>query len=221
MLNDLSQFTRRAMFSGGIGSGLTLGVVFLDSASAMLAFALSIGGTLLIVAGVLVFTSAVRRLEVGLVTDIDAASMQMIRGEVAGVYAPARTVRSRVRGSTYGYVSRWAQPIAPPTVLLVATALAPDGPRRVACLVPASVGLNLRKAPIALWLHPTVREAAILDDSVDVNVLARIDADPRWSSADIPTEGSVAGGWPAIIAASIGGILTGFVLVAVIAAMAG
>ncbi|MDP2772903.1 MAG: hypothetical protein Q8O61_05050 [Nocardioides sp.] len=89
------------------------------------------------------------------------------------------------------------------------TALADGGARRVGALVPGLVGLEARRAPVALLLHPHEPEAAVLDTRVTREQLAAIADDPRWRSEKLPTDRSVVGGYLPLVGCAVLGLAVG------------
>jgi len=110
-----------------------------------------------------------------------------------GSPAAGRVVRTRPeRGGTH---------------VVVCTALAPGGARRVVAATPYA-GLRAGQ-PVALLLDPDDTDVAVLDDRVGPGDLAAIDADPRWRTWTLPTERRVAGGWSGVALAGLLGALAG------------
>lgn len=93
-------------------------------------------------------------------------------------------------------------------------------PRRVAALVPLTAGLQ--KGTLAvLAAHPSEPEAAVLDARVSPAQLDQIARDPRWHTARLPTDASVAGGYAAALGAFVLGAGAGALVAFLVAVLIG
>ncbi|MEP1122930.1 MAG: hypothetical protein ABJH68_03450 [Ilumatobacter sp.] len=219
MLNDLSSVTRRLVVAQSMAIGMFLGLVLVLDADTAPEVTIGVMLTALLVflACSFGFAAWSRRAQSRLITDVEVASRSIVRGEVDPVGVAGRTVRSRKAGSADGFLASRSDPLGDGASIVVATALAVDGPRRVAFLAPTSIASNLKTAPVALKLHPAEREVAVLDDLVHRDQLAAIAADPRWTSEELPTDRSVVGGWLPLVGSMLLGVTSGCGVVAIIA----
>lgn len=221
MLNDLARQTRTMLFLQMLGPAVMVGSFFGISGEhwgvVITLFCLGLLTTVGWGVGVLVWT---RRTDRAFKATLARAGEELVTGRVTGVPAAGRVARRRIAAKHPSYLATTPQPIPAPSVILVVTALAADGPRRVAALVPATIGLESRKAPVAVLLHPHEREAAVLDDRVTPEQLAAIDADPRWGSEDLPTDRTVVGGYLPVLVAALLGVAAGLGLDLLVVALA-
>jgi hypothetical protein len=221
VLNDLARQTRTMLFLQMLGPGLAVGALFaVGGEHQRLVLSLFSLGLLAIVGwgvGVLVWT---RRVDRRLKETLARAGEELVTGRVTGVPAVGRVARRRIAARSSSYLAATPHPVPGPSVVLVVTVLAADGPRRVGALVPAMIGLESRRAPVAVLLHPHEREAAVLDDRVTPEQLAAIDADPRWGSETLPTDGSVAGGYLPLAGCALLGLAAGLGLDLLVVALA-
>lgn len=210
VLNDLSRQTRTMLFLQMLGSGLLFGAVFaiggehwtLTVALAALGFAVTVGWAV----GVVVWN---RRVDRAFKAMLVRAGEEIVTGAVTGTPAVGRVHRRRIARHEPAYVVGSPAALSGPSVVLVVTALADDGARRVGALVPALVGLESRRAPVALLLHPHEREAAVLDDRVTPAQLAVVAEDPRWRTQSLPTDRTVVGGYLAAAGCAALGLVVG------------
>ena len=215
MVNDLSRQTRTLIFFQMFGYGLMFGAIFSIGSGDRLGLTvtlLAIGLTATIgwAIGSCVFF---RRMQTRLESEIVSASTSLVDGTGSGPVVAGRVVRRRVGRRSPGFAASSRLPIGRSSVVFVATALAPGGPRRVAGLAPPAIGLQLHSGvPVVLRLHPTDTDVAVLDDTVTRADLDVVAGDPRWSSDDVPTDRSVAGGSSAILLAAIVGLGAGLLI---------
>lgn len=210
MLNDLSRQTRTMLFLQMLGSGLLFGAVFaIDGEHWTLTAVLATVGLVVTVGwavGVVVWN---RRVDRAFQAMLVRAGDEIVTGQVTGTPAVGRVHRRRIARRAPAYLVGTPAALPGPSVVLVVTALADDGARRVGALVPALVGLESRKAPVALLLHPHEREAAVLDDRVTPDRLAAVGADPRWRTESLPTDRTVVGGYLAAAGCGVLGLVAG------------
>ncbi|MCD4524965.1 hypothetical protein [Nocardioides sp. cx-173] len=210
MLNDLTWQTRSMLFTQTLGPALALGSLFVLAGDNWTVAAVLFGLGLAVMIGwcvaVVVWNRRVdRRFKAALVR----AGEEIVTGRVTATPAIGRVVRSRRARREPAYLAGTPHPLPSPSVALVVTVLTEGGSRRVAALVPAMGGLEARRAPVAVLLHPHEREAAVLDDRVTSEQLAAIASDPRWGTERLPTDSSVAGGYLAAFGCAVLGVLTG------------
>lgn len=141
---------------------------------------------------------------------------ELVTGAEQGQTSPGRVVRvlPDPTGTPVGAVGMDG---GGPGQRVLATVLAPEGARRVAALVPASVAVG-KGHPLPLVLHPRRREVAVLDARVPQGAVDRGDQDPRWSGP-LPTSSSVTGGW-SIKLLAMGGSLLPFAVLSVVCLLA-
>lgn len=210
VLNDLSRQTRTMLFLQMLGSGLMFGAVFaiggehwaLTAVLAAVGLVVTIGWAV----GVIVWN---RRVDRAFKAMLVRAGEEIVTGRVAGVPAVGRVHRRRIARHEPAYVVGTPGALPGPSVVLVVTALAEDGARRVGALVPALVGLEARKAPVAVLLHPHEREAAVLDERVTPAQLAAVGEDSRWRTESLPTDRTVVGGYLAAAGCAALGLVVG------------
>ncbi|MCD4534707.1 hypothetical protein LRP67_11495 [Nocardioides sp. cx-169] len=221
MLNDLTWQTRSMLFTQTLGPALALGSLFVLAGDNWTVAAVLFGLGLAVMVGwcvaVVVWNRRVdRRFKATLVR----AGEEIVSGRVTATPAIGRVVRSRSARREPAYLADTPHPLPSPSVALVVTVLAEGGPRRVAALVPAMAGLEARRAPVAVLLHPHEREAAVLDNRVTSEQLAAIAGDPRWDTERLPTDSSVAGGYLSAFGCAVLGVLTGAGIAMVAGALA-
>lgn len=210
MLNDLSRQTRTMLFLQMLGSGLTLGSLFAVVAEHFtLAIVLAVVGltvTLGWAVGVVVWN---RRVDRAFKAMLVRAGEEVVTDRVAGIPAVGRVHRRRIARREPSYLSDTPHAVPGPSVILVVTVLAESGARRVGALVPARLGLESRKAPVAVLLHPHEREAAVLDNRVTAAQVAAIGDDPRWHTESLPTDRTVVGGYLPVVGSALLGLAVG------------
>jgi len=210
VLNDLARQTRTMLFLQMLGPGLMFGAVFaIDVDDLTLTVVLCVVGVAVTVAwsvGVVVWN---RRVDRTFKAMLVRAGEELVTGRVVGIPAAGRVHRRRIARHHPAYLAGTPHPLPPPAVVVVATALSPSGARRVAALVPALVGLHSRKAPVALLLHPTEPEAAVVDDRVTAEQVNAIAHDPRWDTEALPTDRTVVGGYLAVAGSAVLGLVVG------------
>lgn len=210
MLNDLSVFTRLAIFCQMLPLGLFLGTV--PFAGDNRVFALCFGlGAFVEVAWAVWFVVTIRRMDRRFKKDVAAGSSELVgagaTGPVPGTPVFGRVVRTR---PAKGYDAYLIEPgrLAPPADLTVFTAIGDGAPRRVAAMVPASFKLPRGQSALLL-AHPERREVAVLESRATPDHLAGAAGDPRWKSERLPTDRSVVGGWAIVAAAGLAGGVVG------------
>lgn len=221
-LNDLTRplalVLAALMAPAGAVLGLVLAVVVSDRVPGVGMVVVPVLSLLLLAAVATWYLVSLRREDARMAASLAAGADELVRGEVAGTTVPARVVQSLPDRSGRP-VAALGGPRAERGRRVLATALTPPGPRRVAALVP-DLGPLRRGAPVALALHPTRRDLAALDARVDAAALAAGDADPRWSGP-LPTHGSVTGGWGPKLAAVVGSLALFAVLSAAVTVATG
>ena len=220
MLNDLARQTRTTILLQMLSFGLTFGALVglgSDGTVALVLFAVGLVSMLLWVAGVVVWN---RRADRAFKARLVRASDEIVSGRVPAVPAPGRVHRRRIARKHPAYVASRGEALPGPAVVLAVTVLAEGGARRVGALVPALVGLESRRAPVALLLHPDEPEAAVLDDRVTPEQVAAIAADPRWASEPLPTDRTVVGGYLPLLGCAVLGVLAGVGLDLLVLALA-
>ncbi|WP_193614027.1 hypothetical protein [Nocardioides lijunqiniae] len=221
MLNDLARQTRTMLFLQMLGPAIAIGSFFGIADEhwgvVLTLFCLGLLVTVGWGVGVLVWT---RRVDRAFKTVLTSAGEQLVTGRVTGVPVPGRVVRRRTAAGRPAYLASTPSAIAGPAAVLVVTVLADDGPRRVGALVPATIGLEKRDAPVAVLLHPDEREAAVVDDRVTPEQVAAIAADPRWESAALPTDRTVGGGYLPMLGCALLGLASGLGLDLLVVALA-
>ncbi len=217
MLNDIAWPTRIAMAAMGVAMSLMAGGPLLDSDLDSSVFAVLAGSGALLLILVLVSTVVLPSLaDRSFRSALSDGIEEIAVGEVAPVAVPARVVRRSLDRHRSSFMPGSGH--APgPSVVLVLAVLPPDSaPRRVAALVPAQLGLRLRRAPAVVLLHPERPEVAVVDDRVSAEQLAAVSADLRWGTERLPTDRRVVGGYLALVASVIVGAAIGLALVAAI-----
>lgn len=217
MLNDIAWPTRLLCFGFGAAIGVMCGGLLVDAGSGASAAMLFVGlGVELVVITVwqAVLGRADRRLRRSVVT----ASGEIATGAVDAVPAIGRVVRRRVARLPFWMPGRGAGP--GPSALTVLTVVGDGAPRRVAALVPAEMALQMPRTPAALLVHPHRREVAVVEDRITPQQVAEIGADPRWSTERLPTDRTVVGGYPALVAALAVGVAAGAGVSAVVVTLA-
>lgn len=211
MLNDLATFTRLSAAGQIFGPALALGALTSMMRSDNLSLrplAVAAVGIVLIVVWAVVVVIYVRRGEARLWSEVTVGSEEIVSGAVTPIRAHGRVVRRRIRAKYDAFLLRSAR-VSGPAIGCVATVVGAGEPRRVAFLVPARFGLEARKAPVVLAVHPTRPEVAVLDETVTRADLKAVAADPRFDGPDVPTDRSVAGGWLAVAAYAVGSAVVG------------
>lgn len=210
MLNDLARQTRAMLFVQMLGSGLMVGSMFGvvdgDVTLTLVLAAVGLVVTLGWAVGMVVWN---RRVDRAFKAMLVRAGEEVVTGRVTGIPAIGRVHRRRIARREPSYLADTPHPLPGPSVVLVATVLAEGGARRVGVLVPAMLGLESRKAPVAVLLHPDEREAAVLDNRVTPAQLAAIDGDPRWGTERLPTDRSVVGGYLPVLGCAVLGLAVG------------
>ncbi len=206
MLNDIAWPTRLLMFGFGAAIGVMFGGLLVDVDSDANAYLLFAGLAVELVV-VLVWPVGLARAERRFRRTVVAATGEIASGAVQPVPAIGRVVRRRLVKRDSYLPGRGSAP--GPSALTVLTVVG-DGPaRRVAALVPAQMGLAMRKVPAALLVHPHQRDVAVVDDRITPQQVAAIGADPRWGAEPLPTDRTVVGGYLALLAAVAVGIAAG------------
>lgn len=210
VLNDLARQTRTMLFLQMLGSGLMLGALFaIAEEHFTLAIVLALVGlavTLGWAVGVIVWS---RRGDRAFRAMLVRAGEEVVTGKVTAIPAVGRVHRRRIARREPSYLADTAHPLPAPSVVLVVTVLAEGGARRVGALVPAMLGLEARKAPVAVLLHPHEREAAVLDNRVTPTQVAAIGQDPRWETERLPTDRTVVGGYLPVVGCALAGLGVG------------
>jgi hypothetical protein len=210
VLNDLARQTRIMLFLQMLGPGLMIGSLIAVGGehwpTVLGLFGFGILMTLGWGIGVLLWT---RRVDRAFKAVLGRASEELVTGRVTGVPAAGMVARRRIARRQSSYLASTPLAIAAPAVVLVVTVLAEGGPRRVGALVPATMGLESRKAPVAVLLHPHEREAAVVDDRVTPEQVAAIAADPRWGAPGLPTDRTVTGGYLPMLGCALLGLAAG------------
>lgn len=99
------------------------------------------------------------------------------------------------------------------TAVLVLDVVGDGPPRRVAALVPPDFALGARKQFVSLALHPELPEVAVVDLRADPREVARAAAaDTRWGTEKLRSDRMVVGGYLALAAAWLLGLVVGTVL---------
>lgn len=203
MLNDIARQTRLAVFTQMSGSSLMIGSVFAISEEAWrLCIALFVTGLVVLIGWVVGFIAWTRRADRQLRARVATGSIDLVSGRVAGIPASGRVVRSRPAARSPSFVDGTPNELAGPARVVVVTALVEDGARRVAALVPATIGGQMRSQhAAALLLHPTDADVAVLDPRVTREQIDAIAADPRWRTR-LPSDRTVVGGYAGLLAAA-------------------
>lgn len=150
-----------------------------------------------------------RRAERRFWAEVVEGSQEVVDGSVVPTPLPARVVRSRARAALPSFgLSGGRLPYA--AVGLAATVVGDGPPRRVGLLVPAGALLP-PDAPLLVAVHPDRPEVAVLEDRVGPEDVAATVGDPRWAQP-LPTDSGVIGGWGALIALAVLGLLAGAAL---------
>lgn len=220
MLNDLSRQTRLSLFVQMLGAGLMFGAIFAVGASIPLALGLLCVGAVVTLGWVVAHVAWTRRAERSARALYARAGEEIVTGQARGVPAVGRVVRRRVALRSPAFLAGTPHPVEGPAMLLAVTVLADGGARRVGALAPARLGLEARRAPVALLLHPDEREAAVLDPHVTPERLAAIAADPRWQTERLPTDRTVVGGWGPLVGCALAGVVIGLGFDALVVALA-
>lgn len=222
MLNDLSRFTRATIFVQTFATGIILGAIVALSEVWQAALIMLGVGLVVMVGWSIGVMLVTRRFDTRLRRDIVRASTDIVADPARASRAPGRVVRRRVAARWPGFVLGQAAAASTSAVVLVVTVLDGDTARRAAALIPAQLGLHIRRGePVQVALHPTDLEVAVLDDVVTRADLAALDADPRWQSVGLPTDRSVTGGWPGIVLAAVLGLGAGLAVDLLVAALVG
>lgn len=194
-LNDMSGPVAVHLAGLMAPSGAILGMAFgpaaVDGSSLvgrLLAAAIGLGAMLGVLGWYLLM---LRREDRRLRTELVVGSHELMTGGEHGVTVPAR-VEQKLSASVGG-----GTPLDVPglgrCVQVLATALAPEGPRRVLAAVPWTAVPGVGQ-PVPLALHPRRRDVAVADTRVPPEEVGRGDADPRWSGP-LPTSRTITGGW--------------------------
>lgn len=213
MLNDLSVFTRTAIFLQLMPLGLFLGTIPFagDNRVFVLCFGL---GTLLEVGWCVWFVVTIRLMDRRFKKDVAAGSSELLcagaTGQVLGTPVFGRVVRTR-RAKRYDAFLVEPGRIAPPADLTVFTAIGDGAPRRVAAMVPATFKLPPGRSAFLL-AHPERREVAVLEARATPADLAGAADDPRWKTERLPTDRSVVGGWSMLLAVGVAGVVAGLLV---------
>lgn len=209
MLNDLSGHMRAFLLVNGMGMWVIVGAIFGMSPERGFTgvfVAIAVGLLTVIATGVWWLTS-VRSREARLVREVTQGSEQIMSGAVTPRRAIGRVAYGRRKSSPGFLMSRGGSPA--PSQMVVVGVVGDGAPRRVALAVPAAMGGMLPKGTaVALALHPTHPEVAVLEDRVTPQDLAAINADPRWATERLPTNLSVIGG-PVTYAFMVLGMILG------------
>lgn len=201
----------------GVSVGLMLGGPLADAPGGAAA-AVLVAGLVVEVVVVLVWLVALARGERRFRAAVVEATSEIERGEVEPVPAVGRVVRRRVVD-----LPSWVPGGGRGTgraALTVLTAVGDGPPRRVAALVPVELDLHGKDVPALLLLHPTRRDAAVLDDRVTTERLREVDTDPRWLGEPLPTDRSVVGGYRGLLVALVGGGVTGALVSVLVVSLA-
>ena len=198
------------MFAQTLGIGLMVGAVFAVGAEAWVLGAVLFGvGLVVELAWATTVSVWNRRADRTLRAEVARGSEELVGGDLVGIEATGRVVRRRIARSAPAFVRSSPSALLPPAIMLVVTVLTESGAHRRAALVPGDVGLAARRAPVLVVLHPTREEVAVLDTAPDAAALAAIEADPRWRSAQLPTDRRVAGGYLPLVGLALLGLLVG------------
>lgn len=208
MLNDLSTFTRVSTFFQVLPVGVLIGGSILAPAAGLGAFLLTVGAMLVLMFGWCIAAVVATRVMVSRFHgDIARGSAEIVQQGLPATIAPARLVRSRSRNS----MRPWALGPAPRapgrTWSVTFTVLPHDGPaRRVGALVP--IKLN-KGAPALLALHPHRPEVGVIDLRATRDQIAAVQQDLRWATEDLPSDGTVVGGYLWLVVVGLGALGTG------------
>ncbi|MGI8536818.1 MAG: hypothetical protein ACR2K2_10035 [Mycobacteriales bacterium] len=218
-LNDARMYTRAFLFAEGLSLGVIIGVlvaVLNASPSPTTFFVVLLTGLLLQVGTSIAVAWASRHADAVIRAETGMCTRDLTEGRVPlSSPVPARVVRSRsARTRTGGVVDLHGQPpgsLETGGRIVVMSALPDAGPaRRVAVLAPRRVTATLTRGSIHLvHLHPDQPEAAVLNVRAEPGRLEAAGNDPRWATSNVPTDGSVAGGWPAAAGFLLLGIVVG------------
>jgi len=222
MLNDLASFTRKSLFFQMLPFGLLLPLLFasslgLDDAMDDLTVVLGIFAAFLILevawcVGVIVAT---RRADRRLIAELERGSREIVEARVRHRTAVGRVRRRRVKRSQWADVPGAGRASEPGshTLVVVLDVIGDVSPRMVAALVPPAFSLGARKQFVSLALHPELPEVAVVDLRADPCEVARAAADdPRWRTEKPRSNRMVVGGYLALAAAGLLGIVAGAVL---------
>lgn len=222
MLNDLAAFARKSVFFQMLPFGLLLALIFalsvgLEDAAGDTTVVLGILATFLVLevawcVGVIV---AVRRADRRLIAELERGSGEIGEGRVRPRAAVGRVRRRRVKRSKWTGVPG-AERVSEPgnrTLVAVLDVIGDGSPRMVAAFVPPDFSPNAREQFLPLALHPELPEVAVVDLRADQREVAQdAAADPRWRTEKRRSNRVIVGGYLALAAAGLLGILAGSVL---------
>ncbi|KRE38486.1 hypothetical protein ASG73_06030 [Janibacter sp. Soil728] len=221
-LNDLSRpmaiVLAALMAPVGAFVGVVVAITIGDREPSGAAFVVPVLAMGVLVGVVAWYVVTLMRHDARLTRALADGNAEVVSGRVQGRTVPGRVVQSLPdrSGSVVGAVGH---PHSGTGRRVLATVLAPAGPRRVAALVPDHVPVR-RGTALPLVLHPTRRDVAVLDTRVPPAEVAVGDADPRWSGR-LPTHSSVTGGWAFKLATALASLAVFAVLSAVVTIFTG
>ncbi|TNC47536.1 hypothetical protein [Mumia zhuanghuii] len=195
-LNDRRGFTRRKCFFEAAAVGSWLGALTtwpLHGGDGRLLAGFATIGIAVLAVSTFISVVGTRWIDRRLKAVIEQGSEEILAGAVVGTPAPGQIVRRYSANGRRAYAMGFPVAADTPADALLLTALLPDGARRVAALVPRPFGRAVPGATACLIVHPDRADVAVLDARAAPEDLAAVTADPRWRSADLPTDTSVFG----------------------------
>ncbi|CAN5130728.1 hypothetical protein BH09ACT12_BH09ACT12_03610 [soil metagenome] len=207
------------MLALGGSLGLVSGTVLMDDEIPVVVPWLLVASLLLEALACLALPVFLRRCDARFRARLDAATGDIASGRVATIPAIGRVVGRRTARRGGWYLPCGGFGFGPRDLTILAV-LGDGAPRRVAAVVPSTLGLAVPRGSTAVLLHPDDREMAVVDDRSTSEQLELIEADPRWSLDVLPTDRSVLGGYQALLGSLLGGVVCGFAVIAVIASLA-
>lgn len=197
-----------------VGTGITCGDVGSTigaSEHPQRAFYVVLAGVLVFITGAVLLGVVAPVQERRLRNAVRDASAALLAGGDLGEPVPARVVRHRPAPGHPGFAADApmpaGSPATPDAVFVLLVALAPDGARRVAALVPPVVLSGLRaRQEVRVLLAPKAYDTAVLAARPTPGA-----QDPRWGTVRLPTsEWRIA--WAVALGALLVGVVLGFVV---------
>lgn len=220
-LNDSRRMVRQVSFGMALALGLIVGsaTVAAREPGSERTLVLLLGGSAVEILVCVAMVVVSRRADARIRNDIERCTRELVEGTVAPVApVPALVVRGRrERQRTGGTIDKAMRPFGlldrAGRIVVLAVLPVDAAPRRVGVLVPPPVSDALAAKTVHLvHLHPGHPEAGVLNVRAAAGILEAARHDPRWASAALPSERSIAGGILPAIGFGLLGLTVGFLV---------